>query len=125
MKNAYSVHHLILIMRVLVVHGDQNFLQTFNEQMDSWYVDGYTNGLEGLMAAKITAYDMIICSQSLPVITGIEMIRSIRNLSVNRNTPVIFLADGNENEDLIKVYHMLSANFLTLDEISAMKNLEV
>jgi CheY-like chemotaxis protein len=36
---------------------------------------------------------LIICGTDLPVITGFELVRSIRTNSVNKNVPVIFLTD--------------------------------
>jgi DNA-binding response OmpR family regulator len=112
-------------MKVLVVHGEKGTLTCLADQLSTWYVEKCTTGLEGLLAAKVTTYDMIICTQNLQIITGVEMVRSIRNLSLNRNTPVIFLADGHETEGLVRVYQMLNASLLTLDEVSAMNNLKI
>jgi DNA-binding response OmpR family regulator len=53
----------------------------------------YDSGLDGLLAARIETFDLIICSTDLPVITGFELVRSLRHSSVNKGTPVIFLAD--------------------------------
>jgi len=51
------------------------------------------SGLDGLLTSRVEHFDVIICGTDLPVITGFELVRSIRTNSVNRNTPVIFLAD--------------------------------
>ncbi len=67
-------------MKVLVVHQQEAVLQNIKTQLEAWYVEAYSNGLEGLMAAKLSQFDLILCGQDLPVVTGIEMIRSIRNL---------------------------------------------
>lgn len=42
------------------------------------YIRSYRLGLDGMMAARIESYDLIICGTQLPVVTGFEMIRSIR-----------------------------------------------
>lgn len=56
-------------------------------------VHQYTCGLEGLMAARVEQYNLIIVNTNLPVITGFEVIRSLRHSSVNKNTDVVFIAE--------------------------------
>jgi len=51
------------------------------------------SGLDGLLAARIENFDLIICSTDLPVITGFELVRSIKTSSVNKHTPIVFIAD--------------------------------
>jgi CheY-like chemotaxis protein len=51
------------------------------------------SGLDGLLTSRIEHFDVIICGTDLPVVTGFELIRSNRTNSINRNTPVIFIAD--------------------------------
>jgi len=112
-------------MKVLVIHRQEVVLQNIRIQLGQWHVEAYTNGLEGLMAAKLSTYDLILCGQDLPVVTGIEVVRSIRNLSLNRHTPVILLAEGNETEEHTRIYKVLGANLMTLEEVSEMRNLEI
>src|SRR5258707_13772907 len=112
-------------MKVLVVHRQKEVLQNIQDQLGHWYVEAYSNGLEGLMAAKLSSFDLILCGQDLPVVTGIEMVRSIRNLSLNRRTPVILLAEGTETEEHSRIFQMLNANLMTLEEVKEMKNLEI
>jgi DNA-binding response OmpR family regulator len=107
-------------MKVLVVHPQEEILKSIRAQMDRWYVETCTTGLDGLIAAKTVTFDLILCAQDLAVITGVEMVRSIRNLSVNRNTPVVFLADGHESDELIHLYQMLSANVMKVEEVSSL-----
>ncbi len=49
------------------------------------------SGLDGLLTSRIELFDMIICGTDLPVVTGFEMIRSMRNNSINHRTPVVFI----------------------------------
>ncbi len=112
-------------MKVLVVHRQEVVRNNIKNQLGQWYVETYSNGLEGLMAAKLESFDLILCGQDLPVVTGIEMIRSIRNLSLNRRTPVILLAEGTETESHERIVHLLNANLMTIDEVKEMKDLEL
>ena len=112
-------------MKVLVVHQQEDVLQDIKGQLGHWYVEAYGNGLEGLMAAKMSMFDLILSGQDLPVVTGIEMVRSIRNLSFNKRTPVVLLAEGTETEEHSRIFQLLNVNLMTMDEISEMKNLEI
>ena len=112
-------------MKVLVVHRQEAVLQNIKHQLGQWHVEAYGNGLEGLMAAKMATFDLILCGQDLPVVTGIEVVRSIRNLSLNRHTPVILLAEGNETKEHTRIYQLLNANLMTIEEVSEMSNLEI
>jgi CheY-like chemotaxis protein len=68
----------------------------------------YDSGLDGLLAARIESFDLIVCSTDLPVITGFELVRSLRNSSINKSTPVIFLADE-LNHKTTYLSHILGA----------------
>ena len=112
-------------MKVLVVHRQEDVLQNIKDQLEHWHIEAYGNGLEGLMAAKMSMFDLILCGQDLPVVTGIEMVRSIRNLSLNRRTPVILLAEGTETERHARIFQLLNANLMPMEEIFEMRNLEI
>ena len=51
------------------------------------------SGLDGLLTSRIESFDLIICGTDLPVITGFELVRSIRMNSINKTVPVIFITD--------------------------------
>jgi DNA-binding response OmpR family regulator len=112
-------------MKVLVAHGQEAMLASIKRQLAKWQVELFDNGLDALLAARAVSFDLILCGKDLPVLTSIEMVRSIRNFSVNKTTPVILLADGTETEEHERIYGLLNANLLTMDEVEEMKNLKV
>ena len=82
-------------MKILIVHRQSELTDLVKKVLRNYdpivrYVE---SGLDGLLTARLEEFDMIICGTDLPVITGFEVIRSLRNSSVNRNTTVIFVAD--------------------------------
>ncbi|MFO7256144.1 MAG: response regulator [Bacteroidota bacterium] len=82
-------------MKILVVHRQReiaNQIRTVLQSVGS-IIRYSSSGLDGLLAARIETFDLIICGTDLPVITGFEMIRSLRTNSVNKNTPVVFVAE--------------------------------
>lgn len=94
-------------MKILVVHRQKEVI----EQVKSVLIDSNAvifstdSGLDGLLTSRIEKFDLIICSTDLPVITGFELVRTIRNNSVNKSTPVIFLSEQIDS----KVEHLGNA----------------
>lgn len=83
-------------MKILVVHRQELVVEQIKLVLnDSSPVVVHTDsGLDGLLTSRIESFDLIICGTDLPVITGFELVRSIRTNSVNKNVPVIFIADN-------------------------------
>jgi CheY-like chemotaxis protein len=87
---------VIEIMKILVVHRHKVIV----DQIKSVLTDNSTvvvhtdSGLDGLLTSRIESFDLIICGTDLPVITGFELVRSLRTNSINKNVPVIFIADN-------------------------------
>jgi CheY-like chemotaxis protein len=82
-------------MKILVVHRQKMVIDQVKSVLEgnSPVVIYTDSGLDGLLTSRIESFDLIICGTDLPVITGFELVRSIRTNSVNRNVPVIFIAD--------------------------------
>lgn len=73
------------------------------------------NGLDGLQAARREGYRMIVASIDLPVITGIEMIRGVRNFSLNVDTPVYFI-DTRRDSGYHSIINKLNASIQAFDD---------
>ena len=82
-------------MKILVVHRQKNTVDVIQSVLSekNTVVLQTESGLDGLLTSRIEHFDLIICGTDLPVVTGFELIRSIRTNSINRETPVIFLSD--------------------------------
>ena len=82
-------------MKILVVHRQKEVCKKIKSVLRSntSIIRFSDSGLDGLLAARIESFDLIICNTELPVITGDELIRSIKTNSMNKNTPSIFLVD--------------------------------
>lgn len=82
-------------MKILVVHRQKLVADQIKSALhdNSPVVIHTDSGLDGLLTSRIESFDLIICGTDLPVITGFELVRSVRTNSVNKNVPVIFIAD--------------------------------
>lgn len=76
-----------------MVHRQISVASDIKKQFDyaGWLVHMAQSGLDGLLAARKESFSLILTAIDLPVITGIEMVRGIRNFSFNVNTPVVFM----------------------------------
>jgi DNA-binding response OmpR family regulator len=86
----------VAVMKILVVHRQKMVADQIKSVLhdNSPVVIHTDSGLDGLLTSRIESFDLIICGTDLPVITGFELVRSIRTNSVNKNVPVIFIADN-------------------------------
>lgn len=73
------------------------------------------SGLDGLLTSRIEHFDVIICGTDLPVVTGFEMVRSLRTNSINRDTAVVFLAHE-VHEGILHLSRGLNAMAVLKDE---------
>lgn len=82
-------------MKILVVHRQELVADQIKLILkDNSPVVVYCgSGFDGLLTSRIECFDLIICGIDLPVVTGFEMIRAIRNNSRNRKVPVIMMGD--------------------------------
>ncbi|HKZ38383.1 MAG TPA: response regulator [Chryseolinea sp.] len=105
-------------MKILVVHRQKDTVNLIKSVLSGSnpVVLQTESGLDGLLTSRIEHFDLIICGTDLPVVTGFELVRSIRTNSVNRNTPVIFLSDkvDQKMEYLGKALNV--AAILTIDD---------
>ena len=82
-------------MKILVIHGQHIVVEQIRASLDHLQpiIRYYNSGLDGLIASRMEKFNLIVCSTELPVVTGYELVRSLRTISVNKTTPVIFLAE--------------------------------
>ena len=88
-------------MKILVVHRQEEVVETIKSALpsDQLFIRYCNSGLDGLLAARVESFDLIICSTDLPVVTGFEVVRNVRTNSVNKKVPVFFLVE--ESSDTV------------------------
>lgn len=112
-------------MKVLVVHRQKGLTKIIKDRLHPWGVHRAHTGLDGLLATRTERFDLVICELDLPVVTGIEMIRSIRICSTYKNIPVVVMKQGLESDGHARLIRMLNANLLTMKEVYEMQKMVV
>ena len=89
-------------MRILLVEDDKKIAGFIAKglQEESYGVDIFHNGEDGLYWALINDYDLIILDIMLPQKNGLEICREIRDNQ--KNTPIIILTAKGSIEDKVK-----------------------
>ena len=80
-----------MYMRILVVEDEQKILSAIKRGLErqSYAVDAVDDGDEGLAMATNNTYDLVILDRMLPGASGLEILKSMRENSIQ--TPVLFL----------------------------------
>lgn len=91
-----------LPLKIIVAHKE---VKIFNEVRSAFMgervVVHYTSsGLEALMAFRVAKVDLLVCGEDLLVISGTEVIRSIRKNYPNINTLFILESDCDKEGSL-------------------------
>ena len=83
-------------MKIMVVHRQARIAEEVQLTLKSMitslrYCD---TALDALIAIKNEAFDLIICEIELPLVTGIEVVRSLRARQYNSTTKVVLISDS-------------------------------
>lgn len=108
-------------MEVLIIHRHKSVRERIEKKFLSggWLTRTCENGLDGLMTARYARFDLILTGFDLPVLSGTELIRSLRNMSVNQNTPALFF-DAPDVKDWQKsIAITLNAEVTDLEKLEA------
>ena len=78
-----------------------------------------------MLSTRTERYDLIFCCLNLPMVTGIEFVRSMRSLSVNKHTPVFIVTEGIETEGQRLLAEKLRTVWLRPEDVSAIADLAI
>ncbi|MBC7342854.1 MAG: response regulator transcription factor [Clostridia bacterium] len=100
-------------MRLLVVEDEPNLLQAMVRRLkeEGYGVDGATDGEEALAYVATVAYDAIILDLMLPRLSGLEVLREMRNRRLLY--PVLILTARDATEDKVKGLDLGADDYLT------------
>lgn len=101
-------------MRVLVVEDEarlaENVARGLRESAD-YAVDVSLNGEDGLFMATENPYDLIVLDLMLPVVSGYDLLRKLRERGTR--SPVLVLTARDEKEVIVKLLNAGADDYLT------------
>lgn len=91
-------------LSVLVCDDDANVASLMTEffMKENFNVDCVNNGKEGLELALKSSYDLCITDVMMPEMTGLEMIKEMRESG--KNIPIIIVSERASREDIVLGY---------------------
>ncbi len=105
-------------MKVLLVHREPEVIAEVKGFFGHAIVHYASDGADGLFAGRMEEYDIIVAALDLPLISGMEMVRALRNLTQNNKTPVIFIGNGTESDQCKALIVRLRAGYFLREELT-------
>ena len=91
-------------MKILIIEDEQNLAKTIKQCLsDNYDVEIANDGYEGYMLARNGIYDVLILDLMLPEMSGYDVLKKIREESVN--TPVLILSAKDGIDDKVKGFN--------------------
>lgn len=90
--------------KILIIDDEENIVELlqFNLETSDYIVDYSYDGFDGFLKAKENKPDLILLDWMLPNISGIEVLKKIRDDKDLKNTPVIMLTAKNMEADKVE-----------------------
>ena len=98
--------------KVLLAEDERNLRGIVSQflERNGFVVDAVGDGREAIMAVDRNVYDIIILDIMMPVKSGIEVCRHIRQ---KYDVPVIFLTALNQEQDIVNGYEVGADEYIT------------
>jgi CheY-like chemotaxis protein len=107
-------------LKVLVAHWHAQVCVETEQMIREKFVakvETLDHGLEAIFRVQAEAFDLILCSIELPVVTGFEIVRTMRHYPANKYTPAIIMANTFDERHIslaCQLKRCTMANTLTL-----------
>lgn len=100
-------------MRVLLIEDEPRLLQNLKRtyRVCGYAVDTASEGVQGLFLARSAEYDLIVLDLMLPGISGLSVLRDMRNH--DRAAPVLILTARDEKQVIVELLNSGADDYLT------------
>ena len=101
--------------KILIIDDEENIVELlqFNLETSDYIVDYSYDGFDGFLKAKENKPDLILLDWMLPNISGIDMLKKIRNDKSLSDIPVIMLTAKNMESDKIEGLELGADDYIT------------
>lgn len=107
--------------RILLVEDDQYTRELYEEVIkgEGYLLDTATNGQEGLEKIKAGGYNLILLDIMMPKMSGIEILRAVKNdPPKNPNGPIVILTNLTNDPILNSAYGLNAKDFVVKSDIT-------
>lgn len=102
-------------MKVLILEHDELLVTTlvFRIRQHGFKVEKAKDGKEALQKLRTTKFDLLVADIFEPEFTGLHLVKAIRKNSKNRKTPVLLIADLDQEEQTLLALKLGVTDFVT------------
>ena len=102
-------------MKILIVDDEPNVLElvNYNLKLNGFSTDIASDGRTAIQKIKEGAFDLVILDQMLPLVSGIEVLKMIREHKDLSNTPVLMLTAKSEEADVVQALNFGADDYIT------------
>ncbi len=100
--------HLFAGRRILIVEDEPSQRLTLKRilEKEGAHIFLAENGQEGLRQAEEQFPDLILLDERMPVMTGVEMCKKLKELEVTKRIPIIFLTAADSPSDIVEHFEL-------------------
>ncbi len=102
-------------MKILIVDDEPNVVELvrYNLSLHGFATDMAHDGRAALQKIKENTYDLIILDQMIPLISGIELLKTIRQHKEWAALPVLMLTAKTEEADVVQALNFGADDYIT------------
>ena len=102
-------------MRILIVDDEPNVVELvdYNLKLHGFTTDIAYDGRVASQKIKDQSFDLIILDQMIPLVSGIELLKSIRENKETQNIPVLMLTAKNDEADVVQALNFGADDYIT------------
>lgn len=102
-------------MKILIVDDEPNVVElvNYNLKLNGFTTDIANDGRTAIQKIKDGAFDLVILDQMLPVFSGIEVLKTIREDKQLSSTPVLMLTAKSEEADVVQALNFGADDYIT------------
>lgn len=99
-----------MVSRILLIEDEEFIRDLYKRQLEKggFAVDAFASGVEGLASLKNNQYDLVVLDIMLPKMSGLEILKKVKEEKHNQSLPVVLLTNLG-HEDVIKEGFRLGA----------------
>lgn len=102
-------------MKILIVDDEPNVVELveYNLKLNGFTTDTAFDGRTALQKINGGAFDLVILDQMLPIVSGIEVLKTIREHKDLSGTPVLMLTAKSEEADVVQALNFGADDYIT------------
>jgi two-component system, OmpR family, alkaline phosphatase synthesis response regulator PhoP len=102
-------------VKILIVDDEPNVVELvdYNLKLHGFTTDIAYDGRVALEKIKHQSFDLVILDQMIPMVSGIELLKSIRDNKDTKDLPVLMLTAKNDEADVVQALNFGADDYIT------------